>query len=238
MWYLKGASVCRKIFLLILLVGLQKLYGTDIQITGKGLGFFATPEYNRAFYFCWDISTVGALEFNNRYTIKSGLALGAAGINFDIKGFVGGEATPFATIPVGFGLDYKYYGLPEYEYHDHSIVLLAFVKTRRAGFSLGHNFRFNSFFGEPPIFEPVWLCSVYVLLVSNERLHLQLKGANFNDFISGNMTGYFLSLNSVISLNKKISLVNEIEVHQSGSINLASNLYGIVYRGGVVFSWQ
>jgi hypothetical protein len=232
-----GVSVNRLVFLVVLLLVLQELHGTDIQMTGKELGVYITPEFNRAFLFCWDISAVGALTLNNQYTIKSGLALGTVGINFDIKGFVGGEAAPFADIPVSFGLDYQYNGLPEFENHTHSIVLLASYKRKRAGVSLGHNFRFTTFFGEAAIFEPVFACSVYVFFINNELLQLGLKASNFDDFTSGNIGAYFLNLNSVIRLNKKISLVNEIEIHQSGSIALASNFYGIVYRGGALFLW-
>jgi hypothetical protein len=225
------------VFLVILFLVLQKLYGTDIEITDKELGSYVTPEFNRAFLFCWDISAVGALTLNNQYTIRSGLALGTAGINFDIKLFAGGEAAPFAGVPVSFGLDYKYNGLPKFENHTHSIVLLASYKTKRAGVSLGHNFRFTSFFGETAVFEPVFVYSFYVFFINNEFMQLGLKVSNFDDFISGNIGAYFLALNSAIRLNEKISLVNEIEIHQSGSIDLASNFYGIVYRGGAVFSW-
>ena len=237
MRHVTGVFVNRLIFLVVILLVLQKLHCMDTQVTGKELWFYVTPEYNRTFLFCWDISAIGVLELNNRYTVESGLALGAAGNVFDIKGFVGGEAAPFANIPISFSLDYIYNGLPEYEYHAHSILLLASLKTRRAGFSLGHTFRFNSFFGEPPIFEPIWACLVYIFFINNERLQLGLKSANFNDFTTRNLGAFVLNLNSVIHLNRKISIVNEIEIHQSGSASLAANLYGIVYRGGAVFSW-
>jgi len=224
-------------FLVILLLVLQKLQGIDMQITGKELGGYITPEYNRAFLFCGDIAAVGALTLNNRYVIKSGLALGTVGVNFDIKTFAGGKAAPFANIPLSFGLDYQYNGLPKFENHTHSLLLLASYTTNRAGISLGHNFRFTSFFGEAAIFEPVFACSVYVFFINNESLRLGLKAANFDDFTSANLGAYFLNLNSAIRLNEKISLINEIEIHQSGSIALASNFYGVVYRGGAVFSW-
>ena len=227
----------RLIFLVVLLLVIQKLHGADIQITGKELGVYVTPEFNRAFLFCWDIAAVGALTLNNQYTIRSGLALGTAGINFDIKTFAGGEAAPFAAVPVSFGLDYRYNGLPKFENHTHSILLLASYKTKWAGISLGHDFRFTSFFGETAIFEPNFACSVYVFFINNESLQLGLKASNFDDFTCGNIGAYFLNLNSLIRLNEKISIVNEIELHQSGSIALASNFYGIVYRGGALFSW-
>ena len=223
--------------LLILFAVLQNLYGADIQITGKDLEAHFTPEYNRAFYFCWDISTVGSINLNNRYTIEAGLALGAAGSIFDIKIFTAGEMVLSSRVPLYFGLAYNYNGLPEYENHTHSILLLASFKKHWGGISLGHNFRFNSFLGEPPIFESGLLFSVYVFFINNDLLRLGLKAANFDDFTSGNLGAYFLNLNSVIHLNKKLSLVNEIEIRQSGSIALASNFYGLVYRGGAVFSW-
>jgi hypothetical protein len=208
-----------------------------IKITGKELRAYVTPEFNRAFLFCGDIAAVGALTLNDRYTVKSGLALGTVGSAFDIKMFVGGEAAPFAAVPVSFGLNYQYNGLPKFENHSHSIVLLAAYKAKWAGITLGHSFHFTSFFGEPAIFEPVIVCSIYVFFINNESLKLGLRAANYDDFVTGNLAAYFLSLDSVVRLNKKISLVNEIEIHQSGSIALASNFYGIVYRGGAVFSW-
>ena len=223
--------------LLILFVVLQNLHGADIQITDKELVSHFTPEYNRAYYFCWDISTTGSLTLNNQYTIKTGLALGAAGSAFDIKMFTAGEAALPTRIPLYLSLAYKYNGLPEYEYHNHSIPLITSLKWKWAGFSLGYNFRFISFLREPPIFEPVVLISVYAFIINNDSLRIGLKAANFSDFTSYNFGAYFLNLNSVIRLNKKISLINEIEIHQSGSSTLASTFYGLIYRGGVALLW-
>jgi len=216
--------------LLIFFVALQNLYGVDTQI-------YCSPEYNRAFNFCWDIAAVGSVNLNNRYTIKSGLALGALRDTFDIKIFTGGEMTPFARFPLYFGLGYQYNGLPQYENHSHSIPHLASLKWKWAGFSLGCNFRLTSFFGETPVFEPALLALVYVYFINNNRLLLGLKAANFDNFTCGNFGAYYLNLNSLIRLNKKLSLINEIELRQSGSIALTSNFYGIVYRGGAAFSW-
>ena len=223
--------------LLILFVVLQNLYGADIQITGKDLESHFTPEYNRAYYFCWDISTIGSITLNNRYNIKTGLALGTAGSTFDIKLFTAGEAVLSSRIPIYLSLAYKYNGLPEYEYHNHSIPLIASLEWKWAGFSLGYNFRLLSFFGEPPVFEPVLLLSVYVFFIDNDFLRLGLKAANYDDFTSDNFGAYFLNLNSVIRLNKKISIINEIEIHQSGSSTLTSTFYRLVYRGGVALLW-
>jgi len=227
----------KRLSLLILLMALQKLYGMDIQITGKDLGFYLTPEYNRAFNFCWDISAVGSIDLNNRFSLTGGLAMGTTGNVFDIDLFAGGETFFYAGIPIFISLAYKYNGLAEYENHTHSIPLLVSLKLRRVGFSMGPTFRFTSFFGEPPVFEPVLSISVYVFLIDNDFLRLGLKAANFDDFTHGNIGAYFLNLNSVVRLNKKLSLVNEVEIRQSGSVALAFNFYGFAYRGGVEFSW-
>jgi hypothetical protein len=227
----------KKFSLLILLMVFQKLYGLDAQITGKELGFYFTPEYNRAFNFCWDISAAGSIELNNRYSVNGGLAIGTTGSSFDIDLFAGGETFFYAGIPVYFSLAYKYNGLVEYENHTHSIPLLVSLKLRRAGVSLGPTFRLTSFFGGPPLFEPVLSISAYVFFIDNGFLRLGLKAANFDNFTSGNFGAYFFNLNSVARLNKKLSLVNEIEIRQSGSVTLASNFYAFVFRGGVEFSW-
>jgi hypothetical protein len=39
------------------------------------------------------------------------------------------------------------------------------------------------------------------------------------------------------NLNKQLALINEIELQQSGNMTLATNFYGIVYHGGVIFLW-
>ena len=227
----------RKAFLFIFLMVLQKLSGLEVQITAKDLGFYFTPEYSRSLDFCWDISAIGSLELNNRHVIKSGLAMGTTGRVFDIDFFASGETFFNIGIPIYVSLAYKYNGIPGYGNHAHSIPLLISLKWQRAGFSVGPTFRLTSFFGEPVIFESVISISVYVIFIDNDFMRLGLKVANFNDFTNGNFSALFLNLNSVMRLGKRLSLVNEIEIRQSGLDGLTSSFYGFVYRGGVGFSW-
>ena len=225
----------RKLPLLIFLSLVQTLYGIDMS--GKELGFYFRPEYNRAFYFCSDISAVGAIELDSRYTIKSGLALGNAGDEFDIKLFASGDAAlPFA-LPLYVGLAWTYNGLPGYEAHTSAILPLISCRGRWAGLSLGTNLRFSSFFGESAVFESMISFSAYVNFLDNRILRLRLRLANFSDFVAGNMGAYSLALNGTIRMTEHSSLFHEIEMIQSGSIAAAANLYGVAYRGGVVFSW-
>jgi hypothetical protein len=226
-----------RIFLLILIVIAQNLYSMAPQITGKRLDFYFSPEYNRAYNFCWDTSATGAIELNNRYTVKGGLALGTIANVFYMKGFAGGEVALPVSFPLYVSLAYNYNGLPEYENHTHSVLPLISLKGKWVGASLGVNLRSTSFFGEPPIFEPIISALIYVNFVNNNIFRIGLKIANIDDYTYGNIGSYFLNLNSSVRLNKMLSLVNEIELHQSGSIGLASNFYGFIYRGGVTLSW-
>jgi hypothetical protein len=226
-----------KIIIFAFLMVAQALFSMDLQITGKELGFFYSPEYNRTFNFCWNLSTTGFVKLNDRYTIKAGLALGYVETAFEIKGFAGGEAALPVNIPLCIGFAYNYNGLPKYKNHTHSIPFLFSYKGKRAGAVLGINSRFSSFFGEPPVFEPVLLASVCVVFIKTDIVQIGIEAANFNDFTYGNLGAYFLKLNNIFILSKRLSLINEIELRQSGSITLASNFYGVAYRGGVRLLW-
>jgi hypothetical protein len=173
--------VKKTILLAVFLILARNLYSADLQISDKETDFYFTPEYNRAFDFCWDISALGRIKLNGQHTVKAGLALGTAGNVFELKGFVGGEAALPVGIPLFICLAYNYNGLPEYEYHAHSLPLLISFQGKRISASLGTNFRLASFLGESPIFEPVpvkwtgienpttFFCACETLRVSSNR---------------------------------------------------------------------
>jgi hypothetical protein len=227
----------RSIIFFLFFIAAHNLFGMDIKITGKEIGLGFSPEYNRTFNFCWDLSAVGLVKLNDKYAVKAGLALGSAGTAFEIKGFAGGEMALPVSIPLYIGLSYNYNGLPEYEYHTHSLPLLFSYKGERFGAALGFNPRFSAFLGELPVFELIPFVSLYVFIYKTDILQFKLEVSNFNDFIYGNFNAYFLKFNNIINLSKGLSLINEIELHQSGGLSLATNFYGIVYHGGVIFLW-
>jgi hypothetical protein len=227
----------RSIFMLLFFIAAHISYGMDFKITGREIGVFYSPEYNRAFNFCWDLSTVGSVKLNDSYAIKAGLAMGSVGTVFEIKAFTGGEMALPVSIPLYVGLFYNYNGLPDYESHAHSIPLLFSIKGKRAGAALGINPRFSSFFGEPPVFEPILCVSLYLFLYKTDTLQFKFEVSNFNDFTYKNFGAYFFKLNNIIGLSKQLSLINEIELHQSGNIILVTNFYGVTYHGGVIFLW-
>jgi len=51
------------------------------------------------------------------------------------------------------------------------------------------------------------------------------------------MGAYSLCLYSAVAINKQWSIINDIELLQSGSVGLSANFYGINWRGGVKFTW-
>jgi hypothetical protein len=233
----KYNNASKKFFLLVFVMVIQNLYSVDIRITSKKLDFDFAPEYNRAYNFCWNLSTAGSVKLNDLHTIKTGFALGTAGNIFEVKGFVGGETALPVRIPLYISLAYNYNDIFKYEYHVHSIPLLFHYKTKRMGAVLGINFRLTSQFGEPLIFEPMPSFLFFFNIINNGILRLGLKVTDFDDFTYGNYGAYYLNMNTNVRLNKRLSLVNEIELHQSGSFSPPSNFYRFVYRGGVQLSW-
>ena len=208
-----------------------------IRITGKEAGFDMGVEYNRALGFFEDFSVLGSLELNDRYTVKGGLSLGKTEDGIDIKAFTLSRMFPKAGKSLHLDLAYIYNGLPAYKTHTHAILPLVSFSGRWVGISFGTSFRFTSFFGEPALFESMLSFSGYVNFLNREKLRIGMRFANFRDFYAGNTGSYSLSLNCLIRFNEKWSLINDVELLQSGSIALAANLYGIAYRGGVRFTW-
>jgi hypothetical protein len=231
-------SMCVKnIFLLVFLMVIQNLYSIDLRITGDKLELCFAPEYNRTSNFCWNFSTSGSVYLNDMHTIKTGFEIGAAGNILDIRQFVGGEMRLPVRIPLYISLAYNYNSIKKYEYHVHSLPLLIHYKTKRLGAALGTNFRLTSQFKQPLIFEPVLSYLFFINIINNDILKFGFKVTNFDDFAYDNYGAYYLNMNTNVKLNKKLSLVNEIEYHQSGSFSVPSNFYRFVYRGGVQLSW-
>jgi len=226
----------RVLFLPVLLAGLHGLHGMDLRITGGELGLRLAAEYNRTFLFCWDVATVGALELNSRHELRAGAALGRAGDVLEARLFAGGAAFPFA-VPLGFAVGYSHNAIPEYEFRSDSLRFLAFFDHGRWGVALGRALRFNSFFGQGVAFEPDWSWSFHVFFVDNDFLRLGLRVANFDDFVSRSRGNHSFVFNNLVRIMQRIALLNEIEIRQSGSFLLASNFYGLVYRGGLSFLW-
>jgi len=229
-------NVIHKYFLsLIFFFCIQIVYCIDIN--GKEIEACITGEYNRSINYIVSMSAVGGIEFNNMFKFRSGVSVGKSEDGADINAFLSGRYYPFSKIPFSFSLAYIYNGLPEYESHTHSIFPFISYNTRRAGVSIGPNFRFSSFFGETAQFESIISSCVYFNFINNDVLRIGVSVANFNEFYAKNMGAYSLSINTVIRLDYNWFLINEFELMQSGGDGFTTNFYGFCWRGGARFAW-
>jgi len=219
----------------ILLFCAHIVYGIDL--TGKEIEAYLTGEYNRSINYNVSLSAIGGIELNGVCKIRSGVSIGKNADSADINAFAGGRYSPFSKLPLSFSLLYIYNGLPDYESHTHSILPFISYNTRRAGISIGPNFRFTSFFGETAQFEPILSSSVYFNFINNDVLRIRLSAGNFSEFYAKNMGAYSLSVNAVIRLDENWFILNEFELLQSGGDGFTSAFYGFCWRGGAKFKW-
>jgi hypothetical protein len=223
--------------LAVLLLLTPALYSFTISITGKEAGMELVPEYNRTYNGCLTIAASGSLEFNHRYTLRSGFSLWNSGSVYEADAAAGLNVKLLRNLPLYVYLSYMFNTLPSYETHSHTILPLIGFNGKYAGITLGTTLRFSSFFDEPVIFEPILAFAVYANFYNSGKFRIGLRGANFNDFTSGNFGSYYLSLNGSITVTNYLFLTNILEFHQTGSAGLSAEFYGFACRLGVVFKW-
>jgi hypothetical protein len=209
----------------------------SIDITGKEVQAYYRGEYTRGNHFLNEISAIGLIELQDVLAFKCGFAIGRSIIDTEINTLINAAYTPFSSIPLVFSVSYIYNGLPEYETHTNSIIPLISFNGKRAGISIGTNFRFTRFFSESTQFEPILSFYGYVNFINNDLLKIGIGAGNITDFQARNMGAFSFNLNAAIQLNDNWLLYNEIELKQSGVDGMATNLYGMAFRTGVKFSW-
>lgn len=226
---------------LLLLILLQNALALDI--TKKGVEIYTKQEYNRGYEHVWDLSAIGSITLFERLDLRGGGAYGKLGETPEIKAFTSAFIRPFSkSSPWGVKALYIYNDLPDYDVRSHSILSLASYDFQRfrGGVSLGPNFRFTSFFGEPAIFESMISFSWYYDFINNERLRLRGVLGNYSEFFAKNSVGLgaaSLWVNSEVFITSNWSMVNEIQFMQSGSEPLSTNFYGFAWRGGAKYLW-
>jgi len=208
-----------------------------IYITSSAAEAYLKGEYNRAYTYYGDISLIGSLELNNIINFRGGFAIGRSAGNFDISTFINTSYSPFARIPLKFSFSYIYNWLPEFKSHTHAVLPFVSFNGRIAGVSLGVNFRFSNFFDDAAIFESILTFFVYFNIINTSSLQIGVGAGNFNDFNAKNIGAYSLLIYSTVILDKNLSIMNEIEIMQSGGDGLTANFYGFSWRGGVKYSW-
>jgi hypothetical protein len=223
--------------MLTFVICIQEIHALDIEITGKEIELHIREEYNRGYYIYGDISVIGAVELNHRLKFKTGVSIGEAEGITDIKVFTNARFNLLAKWPLGAGISWIYNGLPEYEAHSYTLLPVVFYNAKYGGITIGPGFRFTSFFNEPAIFESTLSISVYVNFINNEKLRIGVSLANFNDFQANNFALYSFCFNSAVHINRQWSLLNELELKQSGGDGLSATFYGAALRTGARFTW-
>jgi len=211
-----------------------------LEITSTEVEAYIKGEYNRGQYNYGEGSLIGAIELEELIRFRGGVSLGGSAESTDINAFFNVKCSPFSNqwlSPLGFSLSYIYNGLPDYDVHAHSVFPFISYGNERAGLSFGLSLRFTSFFGEDPQFEPVLAFNVFFNFIYTESFIMGASIGTFNDFDARNMGAWTLCVNAVVILNKNWSIINEVELRQSGGDGLTATFYGLSWRGGVRFSW-
>jgi len=207
------------------------------NMTDKEIEVYMRSEYNRSNIFYGELSLLGGLEFYNNLRVKGGISIGMTESSTDIHSFFRTNYAPFEKIPVTFSLIWIYNGIPEYEVHTHSLLPFVTYGSSRAGISAGVNFRFTSFFGEETQFESIFSFNGYVNFLNTDDVQIGLSAGTFGDFYAKNIGAYSLKLNIYMYLDSNWTILNEIELMQSGGDGFSTNFYGFAWRGGARYSW-
>jgi len=229
--------ILKKLLLLFFIIFLFNQNLNSLEITQiKAEGYFR-GEHNRSAHFLSEVSAIGAVELENKYTFSGGLSIGITLIDTGINAFTKINYSPFLNLPLSFSVSYIYNGLLEYQTHTHSVFPLISYNADRAGISIGTNFRFSRFFGEKPQFESVFSFYGYFNFIKNDVLTLGIGLGNFNDFFAKNLGALSYYLNAEIQLNDNWQIINQIELMQSGMDGLSATFFGMAFRIGVKYTW-
>jgi len=221
----------------IFFICVREIYALDMEITGKEAEARLGAEFTRSSHFNGDLSAAGAVELNGRLVFKTGLSAGRALDITDIKLFFNTRYRLTEKRPLGVGLSWMYNGLPEYETHSNTILPVVYYDGKYWGAAFGFCFRFTGFFNESAVFESTLSGNIYANFINSERIRIGVSLANFNDFQARNFAFYSLNFNSAIRINRRLSILNELELMQSGGDGLTTAFYGIAVREGAKFAW-
>ena len=210
------------------------------KMTGKEVEAYLRSEYNRSNVFYGELSLLGGVEFFDQLRFKAGISVGRSENVTDVNTLIRVNYSPFKAKyarPLSFSLAYIFNGIPEYEANMNSLFPYITYGASRAGLSLGINLRFSSHFGEEAQFESRLSFLGYVNFINTEAFQVGISAGTFSDFHAKNLGAYSLKLNVLLNLDKNWSIINEVEVMQSGGDGFSTTFYGFAWRGGARFSW-
>jgi len=212
----------------------QEFNTAEIQ---RELGFFTIAEYNRAFMGTMGIGFSGAISFNNRVFINGGMALSKSEFADEIYTFGTLKFSTSNRRNFYAGLSHFYFSMPMYHMQSHSLFPFFSYDGRRSGFTAGINIRSSIFFYEAPIQEMIMTFRVYYHFINNGKFLFGIQLANFSDFHAGNFGSMWFALNGEYRINSSWLFYSELRFLQSGVDSLSATIYGIVFSGGLKYSW-
>jgi hypothetical protein len=225
------------LFLVVLLLLARSLHSLALTITEAETELDFTPEYSSVFGPGLTVSAAGSLELNERYAFRGGLALWKTAGAYEIDAALGFEAKPFPALPLFASVAWQHNALPSYEAVSHAALPLIGLRFRHGGFALGTALRFSSYFNESAIFESVIAFEGYVNFYNTEAFRIGLRCANYDGFSAGNFGAYRLSLDSRIRAAKRLFLINNLALLQTGSVTMGANWHGVAYTTGAALRW-
>ena len=206
------------------------------SMTEKEIEAYLRTEYTRSNIFYGELSVTGGIEFFDQLRANGGISIGRTDRETDINTFLRANYMPF-SFPLGFSLAWIYNGIPEYDANVHTLLPFVSYGNSRFGVSVGLNFRFSSHFDEEAQFESVLTFSGYVNFLDTESLKIGISAGNFSDFYAKNLGAISLKLHAIVRLDSNWTIINEVELLQSGIDGFAANFYGFAWRGGAKYSW-
>jgi len=208
-----------------------------IKITNLEAELFLNGDFNRTSIFVGSISAAGKIEFNDRLAIKEGVSLGMTQYINNIKSFTNVTYRILADWPLDFKAAWVYNGFPEYETHSHAIVPIIAWNGKYFGISVGYGARFTSFFGEIPLIEHMLPMGIFVNFLNNEKICVGMSLANYTDFQIDSFIAFALAAKVSVKVNEHFTIINELELRQSGADGLTNIVHGVVWKGGAKLSW-
>ena len=222
------------VFFLSFIYGLPAL---EIYVSEAGLSLNYSLEHNRSFNFIHNAGLSGGIEFNERYNMGAGFALGAISGEREINAFLSNSFAVFPVIPLVVNFNYIYHGMPGYRMQSHSLLPFISYEGSRAGIALGLNLRTTVFFNDYHIFESIIIIRLYYNIVIGNTYMLGIRLSNFGDFTAGNFGSNSITLYYTAGINENWSFRGEAELMQSGSESQTAVFYGYRLTGGVKYTW-
>jgi hypothetical protein len=208
-------------------------------------------ELHRSFGFCREFAAAGESLIRNSYGFQGGIALGKTGGELDIDLFLGSSYLLPLPVKLRIRFLYIYNAIPAYTHKSNTLFPFLSFQGKWGGADLGAACRFTIFNADyPAIFEPVLGARIFLNFPFWERVKLAAGLGNFSIFNMGNLGAYFLFLESRADLSglryfkrlkerggPQVSLINNLEFYQTGSIGLAAAFQGFAWQTGLRFSW-